>query len=95
MKKRYLLLVLLFFSLISCLSKKGTANRLNLEKVKMGMTMKEVHQIMAIKPITLEKTYWADSLFSESYESEFGASDNHKVIYFTKDSTVLEVWYGD
>jgi hypothetical protein len=95
MDKKHLLLVLLVISLISCFSKKGAVNTSNLERVKIGMSLIEVHQVMTVGPISSEKAYWSDSLFLESYESEFGMSDHHRIIYSMKDSIVVEISFGD
>jgi hypothetical protein len=95
MKKEYLLFTLLALSQISCSSKNGALNTANLERVKIGMSLREVHQIMPVDPISSEKTYWSDSLFLESYESEFGKSDYHKIVYSIKDSLVVEVSFAD
>jgi len=82
-------------SLVFVLFVASCKSNVKIDLVNKGMTVKDVHKVLAIAPISTEKAYWNDSLFIENYESDFGASDHHKVIYSISDSTVTRVVYGN
>ena len=73
----------------------GEQNFEDLKKVELGMERSMVDTIMGNPPINSETANWSDSLFVESYESGFGASDYYKIIYSKKDSVVVDVGWGD
>ena len=59
------------------------------------MTYIEVKGIMRNKPFKSEKSESKDSIFYNSYYSPFGYSDYFHIEFSSKDSTVVDIWYGD
>lgn len=85
------LIVCIFFS---C-HHRHVENFEDLQKIETGMTLKEVLSKMRNEPIHAEEAYWDKGLFVYSFASPPAASDHYKVIFREKDSTVVEILYGD
>ena len=58
----------------------GEQNFEDLKKVELGMERSMVDTIMRNPSINSETANWSDSLFVETYESGFGASEYYKII---------------
>lgn len=91
---RLMLPLCLLFLLISCKSKEEE-NWDDLQKIKVGMTYNHVNVIMRHAPKSVEVAFWNDSLFVCYYDSAFGSSDDYRIVFSKKDSTVVEIGYGD
>ena len=88
--------LIVFFALLLISCKKGhIENYEDLQKVKLGMKLDNVLALMRNEPINVEKAYWDKNLFVYSFASPPAASDHYKVIFKEKDSTVVEVLYGE
>lgn len=93
MEQRIILLST-FLLILGC-NNSGYKNYDDLLEVKTGMSYNEVDIIMTNRPIKVVPAFWNDSLFVQYYEPGFGASDDYKVVFSIKDSTVVDVEYGD
>lgn len=91
----FILLTLFLTVFFGCSSSEGDENFEQLQEIEKGMSILQVHSIMTNDQISLEEAYWSDTLLIESYESGFGSSDYYKIIYSKKDSSVVEVFWGD
>ena len=95
MKNKMGILAVFLAVFFGCSSLEGEENFKQLQKIEKGMALNKVRSIMSNDPIILEKAYWSDTLFVESYESPFGTSDTYKIIYSQKDSLVVGIKLGD
>lgn len=94
MRKRMFFLQLMLTLLFSC-TQEQKDNFEDLQQIKVGMKLNEETKKMGNKPLKVEVASWNDSLFIYSFASPPVASDYYKVIFETKDSTVVDIKYGD
>jgi hypothetical protein len=85
-------LILLVLILCSC-SNTGKQNLENLEKVQIGMHLRDVKKIMN-KPHKERVAYWDNSLFVYYYEATFGASGDIEIVFVKRDSIVVKTYNG-
>lgn len=90
--KENLFLFFLFF--MSCTSDK---NYEDICKIKKGMSHKEVMSIMRNDTIrSMKNPNYANGIFIYFYKNNsFGVSDDFSIIFSEKDSTVIDIGYGD
>ncbi|HEU4495601.1 MAG TPA: hypothetical protein VFR70_00975 [Flavobacterium sp.] len=89
--------IMIFISVILIIgcNSKSSENYESLLKIKKGMSHDSVNSIMKNKPREIKTAFWNDTLFVNYYDSGFGASDDFKIVFNKKDSTVVDVEYGD
>ena len=95
MKKtiQYIFIFLITIMIFGCSQTKADKNAEQIKKIKTGMTDKEVRAIMG-KPDKIE----TQPLYNQEYNFLFvaptGYSDNFRVFFTIKDSTVIRVGDG-
>lgn len=67
----------------------------DIQKIQYGMSFKEVDNIMRNKPIRIWDNPRANVIIYDYENKTFGASDNFRICFFNKDSTVVSIGYGD
>lgn len=80
---------------IGCSSSEAKQNFKDLHKIEVGIKIEQVYIIMKNPPLKIENPYYIDTLFVDYYESTVNAGDDFMIIYSKKDSTVVEVFWGD
>jgi hypothetical protein len=88
-------LAIILIVIVTGCGSKADQNFADLKIIRDRMKISEVHSIMKNDPINFEQAYWSDSLLVENYESGFGASDDYKIVYSKKDTTVVRIEWGD
>lgn len=93
MHKIILILIAFIFISVGCNSKKQNQNAENLNKIKIGMNVKEVINIMG-KPDTIITDKYNDDIFRYLYISSSGHSDNFYIFFSNQDSIVTRINNG-
>lgn len=70
----------------------GKENLEDVKRVKKRMHYSEVQKIMRNAALETEKL--GDSLFLEVYQTHPAASDEIRIVYSNRDSTVVDLIYG-
>lgn len=85
--------LMIFLIMCNC-SNKANENFEDIQKIKNGMTVKEVNNIMRNKPFNME--YSDDKArYYVLYESPYAASGHFYIEYTTKDDIVINTYKGD
>lgn len=95
MKKNFCLFALQVL-VFSC--KNTNQNEVDLSKIKIGMNYSEVQAIMTnrfSRTFDGHKFNQTTPVFTHYYEAPFAASGDFEIWYNKKDSTVVNVYYGD
>jgi len=92
--KNKLVLICALLAVYSCSDSKTAKNEKNLQKVKRGMVVSEVKQIMG-EPDKVVIIKEEPNVFRFMYKAPFGSSDNFYIMFSPLDSTVKSINYGD
>lgn len=95
MKKiiQYIFICLITLMIFGCSQTKADKNAEQIKKINAGMTDKEVRAIMG-NPDKIETQPLYNQEYNFFYESPTGYSDNFRVFFTIKDSTVIRIGDG-
>lgn len=91
--KKLWILVIIFF--IKCGETPTEQNFEDIQKIQYGMSVKEVERIMRNKPIRVSDNPQMNVFIFDYKNNAFGASDNFRIYFSDRDSTVISINYGE
>lgn len=91
--KNVLLIFFLFLLLFGCDSKQTDRNAVEIKKIKTGMSVKEVRELLGT-PNKIRMPPLITDEVDLIYSSPFGYSDNFHIFISKRDSTVIRIGDG-